>query len=550
MPNEPRLQTRDLPLTCAEPVYRDVQESSPRGVTVASMTTSTFTLASQSITTTGHTGYYAIPADGNARGQLRQIKSITGLTATVDQPWSSTTSVTAIRLWQPPDIPVVGSSAGTTGTIVSSAHANLTNEPDDWPNSKGYFLLGRNSTFALKCYTESDFATSTGTFTVSPVMDATPGIGAFFDLRHLVRAEGPVNATVNQKVIERRIVGFQSADAAAPITYEGTVDFVLPVRPVSTAAIDGVTAVPPLDIRDYLTDLFTETLNVGDRTSTNASGDTIFAVSSTTATGSFVLLNNGEACQLIANNGAANLTVGSGQMTASTVNPSGSNIIGSSHYVPKTSDFRTRTFDIYRARLVRQLFHGCMPTMEISVTRDQLITFALKYVAATALEYETTNPITSTTFPLTLIDTSIPTDGKGARFLINGTKCLVSDLKVNPGFTPLPRMCLSGVNQTDGMAMDVGPAKGSFTAYADINDVSGFKALAERLHNGDVVQLLYQKGNSPKETFCMGMPSAQLTKVVHVYNGGQGEIQCEFTCQVPTLSGLGSSVPAFSIGWM
>src|SRR5678815_962511 len=293
MPNEPRIQSRDLPFTCAEPAYREAQEATPRAIALSSvagsMTANTITMAS---ITAAHTGYYAIPADGDARGEVRQIKSVTGTTATLDQSWSATTNVTSIRLWQPPDIPVVGTSAGTTATVVSSAHASLTNEPDDFFNSKGYILLGRNSTFAGKCYTESDFTSSTGTFTVSPVMDATPGVGAFFDLRHLVRCEGPIEAQVNQKTLTRRIVGFQQADAAIPITSEGSVSFTLAQKPITTAGTYPGFVTPPLDIRDYLTDIFTETLDQGDANGT-MSGSVLSSTHGTLTAGGFGLLHTG-----------------------------------------------------------------------------------------------------------------------------------------------------------------------------------------------------------------------------------------------------------------
>ncbi len=367
-------------------------------------------------------------------------------------------------------------------------------------------------------------------------------MGAFFDLRHLVRCEGPIASSVNQKTLTRRIVGFKEADAAAPITAEGTVEFTLAQKPVSASAGDSTVATPPLDIRDYLLDLFTETSDTGDVVTT-ASGNTLLLNDAVPTVGGFYLLADGSAVQVI-----TATTVGTGQI-AGTVAAS-SIAYASTFYQPKTSDFRTRTFDIYKGKVRRELFHGCMPTMEINISRDQLVTFVLKYTAAVALEYETANPITSTSYPLTLLDTSIPVDGKGARFLINGVKCLVSDLKVNPGFTPIARPSLSGLNQTDGMAMDTIPTTGSFTALADINDTASFKALGARLRSGDVVQLLYQKGSSPKSTWAMGMPSAQLTKSVFTYNGGQGDLQCEFVCQVPSLSGGVASLPAFTFGWM
>ena len=544
MPNEPRIQSRDIPLTCAEPAYRDAQEASPRAVLISTMTTGWFT-ASQ--VTTALTGYYAIPSDGFARGQMRQITSVTGTTATIDSAWYATTNVTTIRLWQPPDIPVVGTSAGSTTTVVSSAHANITNEPDDYYNSKGYFLLGRNSTFVGGVYQETDFTSATGTFQASGgfASGATPGVGAFFDLRHLIRSEGPVNASMTQKTLARRIVGFKEADASVPITTDGSVEFGLSVKPVSAAAGNSTAATPPLDLRDYLQDIFTETLDTGD-TTTGVSGNVASFTDTSPTNGGFSLFSTGEAAQMLS---SASGILGTGQVTGSLI-ANGSTAYASAWYTPKSSDFRTRTFDIYKGGLRRELYHGCMPTLEIAIARDQLVMFNWKYTSCAAFEYETSRPITSTTFPLRLIDTSVPTDGKGARFMIDGVKVLVGDMKINPGFAPMARPSLSGVNQCDGMAMDTVPTTGSFTALADVDDIASFKALGDRLRSGDVVQLLYQKGAAPASTFCIGMPSAQLTSVKFNYSNGQGDLACEFQCQVPTLSGAVVSLPAFSFGWL
>ncbi len=546
MPNEPRIQSRDIPFTCAEPQYRDAQEASPRAVLISTMTTGGFTAA---LVTTAHTGCYAIPQDGNARGQVRQIKSVTGTVATVDAVWASTASVTTIALWTPPDVPVRCTSAGTTSTAVSTTHASITNEADSYWNSKGYFLLGRNSTFAGSIYPETGFTSSTGTFTASGGFGATPGVGALFDLRKLIRSEGPVNATVNQKTLTRREVAFKEAGSAVPITAEGTVEFVSAIRPLTATAPQGVAATPPQDLRDYLGDMFTETLDTGSTTNgASSSGFTVASTASTHAVGGFVLFTTGDGCQVLTDNGAGVYTNGTGQIASSSVVTT-SNAYASAWYKPKTTDFRTRTFDIYKGRLRREVYHGCMPTLEIKITRDQVVTFNWKYTAAVALEYETGNPITSTTYPLTLLDTTIPVDGKGARLILDGTQVLVADMTINTGLTPLPRPSITGLNQMDGMAMETVPTTVTFTAYADVNDIASFKALGERMRSRDVINMLYQKGRSAGETFMIGMPSLQLTKSNFTYQNGQGELQCEGVVQIPTLSGLGTTVPGFAFGF-
>jgi hypothetical protein len=107
-----------------------------------------------------------------------------------------------------------------------------------------------------------------------------------------------------------------------------------------------------------------------------------------------------------------------------------------------------------------------------------------------------------------------------------------------------------GVNQMDGYTLDLAPVTWSTTILADQDDVSGFEILTDRLRGGDVIQVLYQKGSTATNCFCIGMPAAQITKCQFVYNNGQGEYQIEGTALHPPAFGLGDTIPALAIGWL
>jgi hypothetical protein len=546
MPNEPRRQVQDIFLTCATPQFNSPQETTPRGHTITAMTTTTFTAATVTSTLVGS---IAMPADG-LRDYPRMIKLVVGTTATVDKAWNNTTGVSVIRTWQPPDVPIVLTASANTGAVTSAAHASITNEPDHYwdASTKGYFLVGYTGANAGTANKFTNFATvsAAGQWTMSPVLAAvTPG--DLFLIRKLLRPEAPPEIVVNMKTVERRIVGFKDADAAIPVNIEATVGFTLPQRPIGTgASAAGVFPTEPLEIGDLLQDFMTPTLQAG-MTVSSATGSTITVSSATAAVGGFVLLNTGEAAQLLSVASTV-YTTGTSQFTAASV--SATVAIGSAWYQMKTADFRNRLFDLYRGRIHRHLICGCFPTLDIEITRDQLVKFAFKYTGDSAFEYPAADPVTSTTRKIPILDTTVPFDGKAARFLLNGVKVLCGDMKISMGISPVPRPSIQGVNQSDGMAVQLDPVKFTTTILADQDDVSGFEAMTDRLRGGDVIQMLYQKGSAATQTFCIGMPAAQLTKAAFVYANGQGEYQIEGVCQLPAVSGLGDTIPAIALGWL
>ena len=552
MPNVPRLQTFDLVLSAPEAQQRTPQEPSPRTITPSTMTTTTFTSAQ--ITST-HVGCYAIPEDGNIRGNPAQIKSVNSGTgvATIDRTWTSTTGVTTLRLWQPPDIPVVCTSGSTT-SVVSTPHQNITNEPDHY--FKGDFLLAKTGANAGGAYKINDFTSSTGTFDLTgDPLGTAAAPGDLFLVRTMMRPEGPAVGVVNRGTVARRIVGFGDADQALVTLSNGTFDITLAQRPVTASGASSTAATAPYEMGRIFRDFMTETLDTGVLYSSQGgsapTGITITGSSSAgISIGGFVLMSTGEASQVTAKTGAV-LTCP--QLTAAT-NVAASNVYASAWYTRKTSDFRTRTYELYAGRLQRQAFHGCAPTVELDIARDQVIKFMMKYTAADAVEYAIADPNTLSGHRFALADTTVPVDGKGARFLIDSVPVLITDAKIAFGIKPVLRGSLSGMNQGDGYAFDIAPFKITCTGYlSDNDDIASYADLQDRLVLGNVLSLFYQKGTNPTETFCWSAPAAQLTKSTAKYAAGVLAFDFEADCVLPQAA-RGNSVsnllPAFAVGWL
>lgn len=549
MPNEPRRQVQDLILSCAEPQYRASQETTPRSITVTTMTTTTFTSASVTSTLVG---CYAIPEDGNIRAVPRQVVSVSGTTATVDAAWTSTTGVTVLRTWLPPDVPARSTATGSTTSLTSSPHQNVTNEPDSYwlATTKGYFLLGKTGNNAGGAFKIATFTQATGVFLVTgDSFAASVADGDLFLIRKMIRPEGPAVITTNRKTVSRRIVGFKAADQAIPVTAEGSIELTLPQRPITTSPNGATAGSPPLELTDMLQDFATQQGDGSSNITSNASQAVTVASPANFNVGGFVLLSNGEASQITAISGSVLTTPNNTGQTA--VSP----VLGSTWYQVKTSDYRTRTFDCYRGGMYRQILHGCMPTLQIQISRDAIVKFVFKYMAAEAFEYDLgaqVNGLSGHRVPL--VDTTVPVDAKGSRFYIGTTPVLVGDIKIDLGLKPVMRASLSGANQYDGCTFDLEPVKIDVTGYlADNNDIASFQDLSDQIQQGGVVSLFYQKGSNAKECWCFAAPAAQLVKDTFAYNSGQGEFSCSFECVLPQAARANSAaatLPDFAFGWV
>lgn len=550
--NEPRRQTEDLLLICEEPQYRASQESTPRAFTPSTMTTTT--IVDASITTT-HVGCYVIPENGFAKGQIRQITSVSGTTATVDTAWNSTSGVTAIRVWLPADVPVRTTASGSTTTVVSGTgvHASIGNEPDDYWNDKDYHLLGVGGDNAGKASDVTDFATATGTFTVGDTLTSTVA-GELFLLRRMLRPE-TYTISSSRQVLDRDLVGFADANYSVPTTATGTAAIEMPVMPLTATAGDGTQATRPKQLSDMLTSIMTEDRDTGSTVTSASSGaDTTTLVvgsGSNFSVGGFVRVNTGEVGQIRAIS-SNTLTLGPSHITAGNVEAS-SVAYASAWYKRKDSDFRTMCIDYYRGGLFRHVMHGCLPTVTLTVSRDQIVRLAYNYSAGEAHEYTRTRPVTKgATLPIDILNSSglMPRDAKAARCLINGTNYLISDLTIDLGFRPALRPSLVGSNQGDGHFMGLAPVSGSFKILADEDDRG--VDMIDRLNWGATWDFLFQNGTAPGEIFTACIPYMQVTSAPQSYQDGLGIYDITFRAIKPQLGGpsVAAALPAFAMGFL
>lgn len=532
MPTEPRRQSQDLLLTCAEPQYRAAQEHTVRSFRPSATTTTTFTDANVDQTAVG---LYVLPEDGTLRSQPRQIKSVAGTVATIDSPWPTVGAVTAIRAWLPSDVPVRVTTA-SAAAVISTQHAAIANEPDNyWAPGKGYYALGISGANAGKAFPLLSFTSATGTFTPTTALPTTTAIGDLFLIRKVVRPAADVTASIKGKSIQRKIIGTGSQGGDMPIILanDGSVALDMEQRPIITAGASGVAASAPIELGDILEDHFNRTSNTGG-TVTAIDGSTVTTTAGVFSANGAVLLNNGKVAHILSSNGTTTVTAygtgqaGFGNVTTTTV------AYASTFYTRKTSNFYTRMWDLYRGGKVRQLFHGCMPTMSIEVVRETPVHFKFAYTAGEALQYNVDRPIAlNAPNPISIPDLGVPTDGKGARCLIDGVNVNVMSLTVNCGLAPKPRMSLSGLGQMDGLLMDLTAPTGQLKIYADNDDIAGFTDLLDRFQSRIPMNLLYQKGTAPKETFWIAMPTLAWVGGEFGYDAGQGVMTMDFTCISP-----------------
>lgn len=564
MATEPRRQTADLILTCAETTHRAAQEGTLRAFKPSAQTTTGFTEAN---VTSAYAGFYVIPDDGSSQGQVRQIKSVLGTTVTLDSPWSSIGSpiASSIRTWQPAEIAVVctTSDASAPHDVIASAHAGLTNEPDDYWNEKGYMLVCISGANAGRAKQITDFVNATGQFVTG--FASAVAQGDVFLLRKMLRPFEPAEVTVSQKFLERRVVGTGSFDAAAPIpiTTESSIRIALEQRPLSQVGSSGQLVGPPTEVADLLEDHFTLRRDTGGTVSA-ADDDEVTATSSVWSVGGFVLGNTGEVSPILAVSSTTLTHIGDVGLTWLT---HGSITVGgtayaSASFIRKAQDYRTRMFDVYRGGKLRQVLHGCMPKLTMDIARDQTVKFAFDYMAPEAFEYNVDRPVAvNATYPLIAPDTGIPTDIKGSRVKFDNFTVVLQSLSLDFGFTPIMRDSLSGVNNYDGCMMVPAPVSGRLQIYADQDDLSTFRSMPDRIRRNKPITFLYQKGTAPGSTFAIFIPALNISNgAAFSYNEGQGMWDIPFTCLDPTEAySSGTAIypastypglPAISFGWL
>ncbi len=552
--NEPRRQTSDVLLACEETQYRTSQELTPRALSPSApgtMTTGTLTDANVGAS---FVGAYLIPEDGSVKDACRQAKARASTVLTVDSAWFVTTGVTTIRAWTPADVPVRATGSGSTTTVVSSPHAAIANEPAAYWAGKGYHLLAYGGQNAGKAAKITDSGVG-GVYTFSPAVISTIA-DELWMCRKRLRPEGQVTANLTRKAVARSLVGYADAAPSVMVNYDGSIDFALPVRGVSAAAASAVAAVPPIEMSDLCSSIMTQTLDTGT-TATGVGAANVLPVTSAAglSVGGFVLLKTGEVAQIRSISGN-NVTLGSSHIAnANLIAVAAADVVyASAWFQRKTLDFRSFTFDYFRGGLFRQVFHGCMPTVSMKVTRDQVVTFGYKYMSGEAHEYKLATPVAANaTAPITIIDTSVPFDAKGSRCLLNGTNVLLDNLTIDFGFKPELRHSQAGANQSDGYMMALVPIGGTFTILADEDDRAGFEAVVDLMNRSAAVDFLYQKGSAPGNTFAACIPAMQIDASPQKFVNGASEYEAKFIASLPQAvpaNSFNALLPTLTIGWL
>ncbi len=547
----PMMQSQDFVLRGIERA-RYVPEFVPRAMHPTAVTTQSFTDANVADSILG---MYAIPDDGDAVGQMRQILTRTGTQAFVDQPWLSMTGVTKIRIWHPNDVPflVTAADAAAPFDAVSTRYAtgysaDFADMADDAYKGFGYAFLWKagGNIGAAKAITDSTL--STGSFDAGA--PAATAVGDLADIRKIVHAIQDIEAEVSNNVIERMNFGAGELDADVPIitTNTGHVNLVVAHKPLPAAAGSGVQASKPIEMGDVLEDVFNVFAGTGGTVTDASTPGIITASAGVFRAGDFFLAKTGEAGQAydVSTDGTDITAMGTGHVTGASIQ-AGSVLHAGVNYRRKTDNWRTCLWDLYRGARLRQIFHECLPSISMTITREALITWALNYMSANAQEYHTPRPVAvAAAFPMPLGDNGIPRDGKGARLILDGIKMKLDELTMDWGFKPLIRGTLGGMNQSDGCIMDTGPISGTLRCYADMNDVTGFRTIPDRVNAQKPMQLLYQNLTAQTKVFVVGAPAVHFKKRTFQYNERQGMFSVEFTCVKPTLSGYSVDLPAAS----
>jgi hypothetical protein len=497
------------------------------------VTTTTFTHPQ---VTTALVGCFVIPEDGRAKGQEREVLSVSGTTATIDKAWTDVTNVKTIRGWLPGEVPWRVTTADAVGPfdIISSAHAAIAEEPDAFWN--GHVFIGRTGANAGAAKVGGAFTSSTGT--VAAGANAATAIGDLFLPRMIVRPFAPIDATVKTKVNPRQIIGTgdRGGDMAFATNNEGGIKITVEQRPLATIGASAIKAAPPVELGWLLRDHFTETLDTGGTVSS------IDATQITTTGGIFsvngaVLLENGRVAQVLstASSGAQISKYGTSQAGFATVS-NASVAYGGASYTRKSSGFIHRGWDLYRGAKERQYLSGCMPKLSIKFAREQAVQFMFDYVSSDPFQWTVDRPVAlGATFPMPVADLGVPTSTQGMRCVIDGITVTMVSIDVETGLAPGSRPSLSGANQNDGIPMDLAEPTGTLVIYADQNDVVGFGALRDRMLQGKIVHFLAQSRTAAGRTFWLASPTMQYTGADFSYQGSpaQGVFTMPFHCVSP-----------------
>lgn len=546
----PRLQSADLVLTCPEPSQRTAQPGTPPALTPSTFpTSSSFTAPGVDDTVLG---YWCYPEDGNAAFEVRFIKSRSGTTATVDAPWSDTTGVTRIRLFLGPDVPIVVTTADGASLfdVITTRHAGQTNEPDGFWSQYGLQLIKVGGANTGKARLISGFTAVSGTF-VDAAADATT-VGDVFIARREVKLETDPEVTVDQQTLPRKFIGTGEfgADVPVAITTKASIAFEVAPLPLSAVASGGVQAVRPAAISDLLEDVFDIHRDTGG-TVVTADASTIDLNTSALTQGGAVLAPTGELVPILATtNGQDVTTYPAGHLTFGAV-PVGGTCHASVWFSRKKTDFRSRTWDIFRGGYSRAVLGGCTPTLKLVIERDQIPRFQFNYTADFAFEYNLDRIVAlGAASPLVLNDTATAQDGKGSIVHFGSFLVPLDRIEVDFMLKPLSRPGLPGVNQGDGCAVDVEAMTITGEVLADVDEQTGFKSFVDKIRSGKHQQLTYQNRTAAGKVFWLSVPCCHLlsNSFKHVNRQGMYQFTGSCTNPQPVLGAAFANLPPLSFG--
>jgi len=466
--NRERLQSADLVLTCPQPSMRSAAEHTVRSFRPSAMTAGSVgvnaTLTDANINATC-VGLLVAPDDGAARGLFARIMSVASTTATLDRPLPSVTNVTSVSAWKDPTIPVRVTTADGSAPfdVISTDHSSAvvgTSEPDGYWATGEYLMVGVAGANAGRAALITGFTAATGTFVVAANTFVAISVGELFEIWQLVKLEADVDASVDQKVLERSFMGTGriAADVPVPITVDGHVSLEMGAKMITTAGASGVAATRPMNVSGMLESCFTRHSDTGG-TVVSANATIINSGSSALTQGGFVLLNTGEVVQVLATDDGGAVGVidvaayTAGALTHGSVTP-GSVMHASCWFEPKTVDFRNQAFALYRGGYHMQRLFGCLPAVTLTIDRENIVRWKLAFTAGESISYPLVRPVAlGATAPLILPDNTIPTDPKWSRCLIDGVQHNVSNIAIDFGFARWEDLMPWGVGD---LAMDLG----------------------------------------------------------------------------------------------
>lgn len=490
-------------------------------------------------------GQWLEAVDGNCKGQFVKIIAYVTNTATITPlRLSSGITTTTFKMWKisGPYGRVQAAGAGDGSTCISNTLAGF---GDDYWNGEYLFAYRLGSGFVMDLKPISDYVSSSGTFTLSPVLKAASISGDIVypcqtlqpkgDLSIAIGGGDPLERDVVQDTLDAEgvIVGAMT-NVAATVSLE--------VRGMATAAGNSVAATPPKESHIWLDGVFAETLSTGDLVKAGSTATSVILETSTARFAAYdLMMINGSvgAITAAASNtpaGDATYTIVSGHLPLNPI--SGQTAYAGACYKPLDSGHKTQSLIAIDDDARWSWLHCGLPTVGLSIEGNQICRWNLAYKFAAAMHFDDVREFDD------IYDTAAPMVGKGnvSRVVLDGVALDADVLSAN--FDLLTEPVFPG--SAFGALENRGPPRytkrmptGTLQLYLEDN------AHLHRYRAQATFDLLVQVGTAATQTFAIWIPRAQL-----VASPGQGEAD-EFMSQTLSIRALRPTTqtqPSFVIG--